>query len=713
VDQASALPLTAAGGQGSRVRAFATRAFTTRFVLICSIAIAWLNFLLTSRWAHVPGTLHGWRRPYYLAALSVLTVLALRGRAEGDRPGRLLPRLSLAAGIAVLVAGFFFWFPPQTWTQVPFADDWPPRYQSTVEIIALIRRGAMDGWQWAFLGGYHTASDITQNLGALGLLPMSAFGPAVGFHLLHAVLFMAIPSLVFLDLREEDREVALLAAGFSCFLVGIFSYTFMRSGDTNSIAGVACTALTIVASHMARRGRRAGPPLVAVGLVLTAYSHAGFLAYAVFYLALEAVYYRDVRSAITAGFGVAIALVASLPFTWDLWRYPAYFSSNNLGPGPPPPLEWAALLRKVYYNTELLVRPGRWTNDYTGVTLVFLPVVVFVAWQRRSRAAFHAVAALGTVLLLRFNVPQAGYLFHRPMHMLAFLAAAPLASFVIRHASGRALRTAVVVVVALFAQITFQHVPHVPDASRFDPPLVDHAAHLDGALILLENNPHRNMDATGGQTEPSAFEVHFESLLAAATKKRFYAGYWDGWQWCPWRDQTLAGGAFRGAPIERTSRAAFVSEMQRWGIAHLLVWSNGARRYLDAHPQFVRRWSYGRWVEYELLDADRRSVVVPRGSARLVGMEPLGARVELSDVRAGDLAVVRTNYFPAWTAASDGRSVPLVAANGQLAFAVPRSGTFAVTLRYPRRRWLSVLSLLVATIGIVALAFGGLRERGE
>ncbi len=56
-----------------RLGAFAT----ARVVLLLSLAIAWLNFLLTSRWANVPGTLHGWRRPYYVATLATVTVLAL------------------------------------------------------------------------------------------------------------------------------------------------------------------------------------------------------------------------------------------------------------------------------------------------------------------------------------------------------------------------------------------------------------------------------------------------------------------------------------------------------------------------------------------------------------------------------------------------------------------------------------------------------------
>ncbi len=686
-----------------------------RAVLLLSLGIAWLNFLLTSRWAHVPGGLHGWRRPYYVAALAMTSLLALGMRLAPRPIGRALPRIALGAAAGVLAVAFCSWFPFATWTQTPFLDNWPPRFQSTLEGIALLRRGALGGWQWAFLGGYHTVSDITQNLAVLGFVPMSLFGPTFGFHLLHALLFASIPLLVFVDLKDEDRDPALLAAAISCLLVGNFSYMFIRSGDTNSVAGVACTACALVGSHAARRGRRAaGILLLVFGLTLAAYSHIAFLGYAAIYLALESLYYRDRRSALLALVALAIAALASLPLTWELWRYPAYFSPNNLGPDGVAGYEWSALGRKLFYNTEILFRPGRWTNDYTGVTAVFLPVLVFVACHRRSRAGFYAVAGLATVLMLRLNIAQFGYTFLRPMHMYTVFTAAPLAYFIVRHLGRRALAAALVVLIGLYMQITFQHLPHVADVSAFNPALVNHIRSVDGALVLIENSPHRNMNATrGGETEPTPFQVHFESLLPAATGKRFYAGYWDGWQWSSWRTQTMAGGTFQGKAIADTSPAAFEAEMRRWGIRHLLVWSHGAHAYLNANARFVPVWSSGVWTDYEYPDADSRSVVVSAGRGELKDTDWLGARVELEDVRAGDRVVVRTNFYPAWTATSEHRSVDLFAAGGQLAFRAPRSGSYSVVLRYPRRVWLSCLALACAALGLVALTLAARRANAS
>jgi hypothetical protein len=683
-----------------------------RLVLLLSLAVAWMNFLLTSRWANVPGTLHGWRRPYYLAVLAAASALALFSRRTRRGPGRIFGVLTLAAGASVLAIAFFSWFPPDTWSQIPFLDNWPVRYQSTIEGIALLRRGAAAGWQWAFLGGYNTVTDITQNLALVGFLPVTVFGPTFGFHLLHALLFAAIPALVFLDLRTEDPTVALVATGFTCLLCGNFSFMLIRSGDTNSLAGVASATLAVTASHLARRGSRAGLPLLVLGLALAAWSHTGFFTYAVGYLALEALYYRDWRSACCAVVAIGLAVVASLPLTWEWWRYGDSFSFNNLGPNLASPFDPLGVARKVYYNVEILFSPGRWVNDYSSLANIFVPVVAFVALQRRSRAGFYAVAGLATLLVTRLNTPQFGYLFIRPVHMYVVFLGGALAAFVVRSAGGRLLAVALAVLVGVYPQTIFPRVPHVPNIRSFDRALIDRLAEADGAMVLLENNPHRNMSGIEGrESERSRFNVHFEALLAPATGKRFYSGYLDGWQWTVNRVNQMGGGTLKGVPLSQVSAADFTAEMRRWGIRHLFTWSESAQRALVGYPSVARRWTSGAWTGWEVVDADTRSVVTPHGSGVLEATDPLGGRVRLRDVQAGDLVVVRTGYFPAWSATWRGQPVPLVAAGGQLAFRAPASGTCEVTLEYPRRRWLSILALVVTLLGTAALATVGRRQR--
>ena len=97
------------------------------------------------------------------------------------------------------------WFPLLTWREIPFLDDWPIRYQSAYDLMRLLDRGSFTGWEWRFLGGYHSSSDATQGLGTLTFLPMRILGPTLGFHVLHVLLFTALPALVWLDFAAGFR----------------------------------------------------------------------------------------------------------------------------------------------------------------------------------------------------------------------------------------------------------------------------------------------------------------------------------------------------------------------------------------------------------------------------------------------------------------------------------------------------------------------------
>ena len=62
-------------------------------------------------------------------------------------------------------------------------------------------------------------------------------------------------------------------------------------------------------------------------------------------------------------------------------------------------------------------------------------------------------------------------------------------------------------------------------------------------------------------------------------------------------------------------------------------------------------------------------------------------------MRAGEVVVVRTNYYPAWTARMNDTPVDLFSRNDQLAFRAPADGSYVVTLEYPRRYWLNFVAI--------------------
>ncbi|HVL68670.1 MAG TPA: hypothetical protein VM364_15515 [Vicinamibacterales bacterium] len=692
-----------------------SRPSAARLVLGVTLVVAWLNFLLTQKWAYIPGALNGSKRPWYAAALLAASILTIWGRRTEGPVALGVPalRLLVAAAGATLAGGFLLILPPSTWSLIPFDDDWAPRYQATVEGLRLLRQGAVVGWQWAMLGGHQTSADLSQSLVALGALPMLLFGDRVGYHLLHALVVAGIPVLVYRDAASDGRrELALVAALFATiFTVGMYG-TIMPSGDTNSIAGVFAVLVALAGSRLARQGHTAGAVLLVAGVTLTAYTHLGFLLYAALYLLLEAVFYRDWRMALRAAVAGAAGGLASLPLYVELIAYPEYFITNNLLYAPA--ADWGRIGRSLFYNTEILLHPHRWFNDYLSLANVTLPLLAWIALRPGgSRARFHAWMALLTLGLLRLNVVDAGYLMARQMHMMVAVLPAPLAAFVIDYTGSRRLAWILVAIVGLYPYATFHRVPHVEHPREFDPLLVERLATRDGNLVLLENSPHRDLDQhPERRTERTPFGVHFESLVAEATGKRLYGQTWDGWHWTPFRGQVVAAGSFRGQAIGLTPIDAFVAEMRKWGVRHLLVWSTPTRAYLDAAPaRFRRQWTSGPWVEYELVDADPRSVVTESGAGRLENLHLLGGEVHLADVRAGDRVVVRTNYFPAWRAHAAGREIPLTAASGQLAFDAPADGTCVVSLEYPRRRPLILLALAGLLAGVGALTAFDRRTR--
>jgi hypothetical protein len=680
-----------------------SRGRVAQLALLASLALILANVWTTGRWADTPGAVRGWRWPYILAAVVLAAVPTLRRASTAWTWPRWAAEALLAAGVMMLAGSFLFdWFPPSSWPLVPFLDDWPPRFSSTSEGISLLRRGALVGWQWNLLGGYASATDITQGLSLLGFVPMTLLGDAVGFHALHFLLFLAVPALVFGDLRLSGaRPTAAGAAGLVALATcGLGAWDIMRSGDSNSMAGIVGLLAILAASHRARIGRRYGFSVLVLALTVTVYSHIGFFAYAVGLLMVEAAYYGSWRHARLSLLAAACAFLASLPLTYELLRYPAEFIPNNVMYAMPAHIDWGSILRKIGYNIQINFLPSRWFND---AIRLFGPVVLFAAWRRDGRAGFYAWAAVFVVALGFFNVPEAGYFFGRPARLLPIFAPIVLAWFAGTCVSGRWQASGVLALVVLLVPFIEIRVPHEASVERFLPPVVDRLKTLDGALVLVENNPHRDVDASASaQSEPSLYGIHYESLLPAATGKRLYAGYWDGWQWTPFRGEMLAGGAWQGHLLSAADRPAFLAEMQRWGIRHLLVWSVTAKTALGSWPEFATRWEDGPWREFELTGApiDTRSVVTVHGAGDLVSTDPLGGLVRLTGVETGDRIVVRTHYHPAWQAFSAAGPIVTMAVDGQLGFVAPARGSYDVTLVYPARRWLLVVSalLLVAVV---------------
>jgi hypothetical protein len=602
----------------------------------------------------------------------------------------------------VLLASFLCRLPPSTWHQIPFKDDWTELFVQASNGVALLKRGVVVGWNWYFLGGYPTSTDLAQNFSLPAFVPMALFGDRVGYHVYHLALFLVVPLVVWWDLRQENRETGWVAGGFAALFAAGYLGPLGSSGDTNSLTGVVCAALAVAGSRAAGLGRRWGAPLQLIGLTLAVVTHTAFFVYAGIYLVFEAAWLRDRTALLRLVIVTPLALVAGLPTHWESLAYQGYVSFNNVSYDPASPIDWADVGQKIYYNVEILFLPQRWFNDYRSLANVWLPVLAVVAWAAgRTRAGFYAAAAVLTQVLLRLNTTSFGAGFDRIQHMFPLLVAAPLAWAVLRLSGRRSVAVALLAVIGLYVQTVWTPIRHVDTLRDFDPPLVDRVTASTGGVTLVEVSPHRDMDSSPTRRSPTTpFDVHWEGLLQNTADQRFYTQMIDGWVFSRWRGQVVGAGTFAGRQIALTPPAAFEAEMRKWGVDRLFVWTDETRDYLSGSGRFVERWRGGLWSEFELPGADVRSVVTPNGSGVLRSLDVLGAAVALSGVRAGEPVVVRANYYPAWRAHVDGTPVDLYPVDGQLAFRAPREGTYVVQLEYPRYRGLTLAALAVFLAGI-------------
>ncbi|HEX4565356.1 MAG TPA: hypothetical protein VH138_01950, partial [Vicinamibacterales bacterium] len=615
--------------------------------LALSLILAWLNFLLTAKWAAIPGALNGPRWPWYGAALLAATVLTLGARKRVGLPvrtGRVLPIALAAWGAITLAVATFARLPPPTWSQIPLKDDWTELYQQAVNGVRLLHHGAFVGWNWWLQGGYPTSTDIGQNLAALAFIPMTLFGDRVGYHVLHVFVLFALPVLVWWDLREDGRGVAAVAGAFAALFTSYYLIGFGNSGDTNSLMGVFCATMALAGSGAARRGKRSGGLVLLLGLTLALYSHPAFFVYGALFVAIEAAYFRD-RAVFLRLCGAAVtAAIASLPIHWESLRYHAYTSFNNAVYDPSAPIDWPLAIKTMYYNVEILALPHRWFNDYRSLANVWLPALAVSAFRLpRSRAGFYVWATLAAQLLLRFNTAEVGAVFDRIQHMLPIVEAPALAAFVLSFAGTRSLAAALAATIGIYVPTTLVPIRHVESVREWDPALIDRIAASDGNMTVVEISPHRDMDRDPSRRSPrTPFDVHFEGLLPDATRHRFYSQMIDGWVFNVWRGEVVAAGTWRGEPIDLATVDAFAAEMRKWGVKRLFVWTDRSRGYLTSSGRFVERWRGGLWSEFEMLDPSPTVSVSVSGSGHgsLRHLNMLGGEVLLDGVAATDTIVV-------------------------------------------------------------------------
>ena len=164
-------------------------------------------------------------------------------------------------------------------------------------------------------------------------------------------------------------------------------------------------------------------------------------------------------------------------------------------------------------------------------------------------------------------------------------------------------RWSIAALTILYLQIWLHPVPHARDASAIEPGLMAQMRGLDGAMVLLENTPHRDMDADPARDiEPAPVPVHFESVVPRLTGLRLYAGMWDGWQWCPQRDESSRVVHSAARLISVTRPEAVHAELSRWGVD---TCSSGAGQPVSSSTPILCSFAAGRPIRGHITSSRR------------------------------------------------------------------------------------------------------------
>ena len=628
----------------------------------------------------------------------------------------------LAGALAVLAVKF----PPADWGQLIFFDDYPTIYYASLRGLRTLAQGGVFGWDTRLLGGYYAVSDVNHNL-ALFLLPFALFGPRLGYHLLIGCSALAFPLLLALWVRQTFRQLGAVALGI--WIAGFFYLTVMDNllhwGMLNSFLGLdlLIMALGLVGRVRDRRPWAIFPLALCLGLAV--YAHVGFFLYALAFLGLAflgsgpnglswpgRILARDLALAVLGG------VVLSLPMTVHYLAFPGYFIESNES-WAPQTVNWGRSLQQSWHNLLAYANLNPWLAlpvKYQALFLLTLPGSVWVAARGEKAARWSAVCAALVAGASVLEIPGLTLALARLKFTLPIFL---IVIFVAWAWDGRqgAPRPAALLLLGALLWVAWPPratwpVAHLPSLQDFHPALMEQVAALPaGEWVVWEaQSSYDVIDDPAEQSPHGPVGAHLEAFLPLETDKRYMTLIQEGYHHSIYRGNVLNAGAFRGQAIRHVPLEVMRGFLDRWGVGHLVAWSEPSRRYFDAHPDwFDPVWSDEQWTLYAYTGADPRAVLVSPGTGHLEGEGPFGFRVVLEGVQAGQVVVVRQNTFPAWRARWEGGEVPLFADDGRLAFVAPADGDYTVIFQYPRFEAASVLAL-----GALAAGLGsGIRRRGN
>jgi len=641
-------------------------------------------------------------KPILLVCLgSALFLLFLPTRPRlSDHPFFIFP-------IPLLILFVFFLkkFPPTEYGSLIFQDDFTSLYAASLRTLRMFREGALFGWDNRLLGGYYTISDLNFNLGLFTWPFYLLFGAPVGYHLFIATLFFGFPFLVYQAARLLDGDQGV--AGVAFWISSFFAISFFRNilfwGNLDNLLGIDLFLLVLTALKKSEQSPKA---FFWLSLLLTslAYAHLAYFCYAL--VVVGCVFVTPSRRKHLFYFCLVgvVVLLATLPYTIHFFAHPHSFEldAKHYHAARMTFQEGSA---QSFQKISWLTRGRRWLTagyegshggNYGAAAVLLFPFLLLTSWMhRRSR-----VGILGIFLILCTLPLKTGFALalKRSYFLLPILLSLSLAQGIKTFFARRHVAVCVVVPALLLGTVglpALNVIPHVRTLASFFPDLYRRLSSLDGHTIFLETQALwiETDRLERGERFPGP-HVHMEMLLALETGKRYLAHGKDGYPFSVYRQNCLMSGIWAGKFLNEYSVKEVNAFLKKWGVRYLAVWSDRSRRFFSAHPDFYEEvWKNDPWSLFRFKGADSRSVVVPSGEGGIAEESYTQMVVRLKNVRRGEEAIVRMNYFPGFRLFCDGGSLPFYPHDGQVAFQIPREGEITVFIRYPRYLFLSVIGL--------------------
>lgn len=669
--------------------------------------------------------------PFLLPLLAGLLTLLARESWQpfarfNDALAWLLRReVSLPLVLFLAILSFLVKFPPAQFDSLIFFDDYPTIYTVTLKGWEILKQGGIFGWDSRLMGGYHTVSDVSHNE-IFFLLPFLPFGPRIGFHLMIMFFYILFPFLLYWYAKLEfgEERLAILALWIGLFTVFGFFDNLLYWGMVNSFIGLNFMLLNLALFALMRQRKPYASFFLILSLSLTLYAAVGFFAYSLLLLAIDFLFHAAIKRRFEwemigrLAFVMIATFLITLTFTYPFLRFPDYFiqSDEIYAPvhyGVREILDQSAKALSRFANSRLwlLGQPVR----YQGVFIVSIPILLSLAWSHwhgraeahrahsttgnASRAALKSAASAAVIMVISLLVsPSVDMFVSRIRFVLPVVLALAYAAWLNEE---KQLHPAPFFIVLTILTATLpsrlsKSIPHEQSLRAYNSPLIDQIEALDSDLLLLESMGGYDLATEGaGSTQTPEEHVHLESYFPLETSKNYLANNQEGYHHSIYRRNFITSGAFRGRLLTDWPAEEIKEFLSSWGIRHLVLWSDIAKDYFGSDADFRQLWTDGFWSIYEYADAIPGDVVAEKGGGEIIVKSYFEQRVELNDVRNGDLITLRMNYFPAWRAYYGDRELALQDNRGFMAFLAPDDGSYSVELRYPRYTSLSILALVV------------------